>query len=217
MDHPLAIDQAEIVQQAPITVNGLGPDTRPARSYIVPPELWNQASQIAGKHAPAEGPAVLLQAHPPVASGKLTEPRKHDHLQGIPQGKAEAPVSFPLESQNRIGAGLQFAAAHAGEMHTQKRKCRVRDRIDQVFHQSAARRFNYVIFSPEGNDVHIRGYAAEAGQAVALQAGAIDQEAAGKIALCGTEHESALLSGNALHGTGGTHQAAMAADDLPIG
>jgi len=72
--------------------------------------------------------------------------------------------------------GFDAAMDQPREMHAEEGKPRVGHRVDQVAHQVLALRAQLVILAAEGHDAHLAPLARQLGYAVAVQAGAIDQE-----------------------------------------
>ena len=47
-------------------------------------------------------------------------------------------IAFALETEHGIRSGMNTAVDHASEVHTEKRKLRIRHGIDEVSHQVSA-------------------------------------------------------------------------------
>ena len=47
-------------------------------------------------------------------------------------------ITFALEAQHSVRSGMNTAVDHASEVHSEKRKFRIRHRIDKIAHQMPA-------------------------------------------------------------------------------
>src|SRR5262249_3281516 len=98
----------------------------------------------------------LAKACAGVFPGHAPESAIAQHLQKIGKRKTQAVITFAAESQNGVGSSLHAAVNHAREMHSQERKTRVWDRIDQVPYQRTALRNELIILATEGQDLQAR-------------------------------------------------------------
>ena len=65
-------------------------------------------------------------------------------------------IAFTLEAEHGIRTGMNAAVDHASEVHAEKRKLRIRHRIDEVAHQVPAFGLQLVVFAPERHYTSIR-------------------------------------------------------------
>ena len=193
MDHALGLHDPEIVYQGPVGFKCLGPDARSPSLDVSPLDLGDEPLEGPDKGALEVRAVHLAQSH-------LHELDDHDQkslvgegLPGVAQCKAEFLIPFPLEGQDRVGTGLHTARDHAGKVDPQEGEGRVRNRIEQVPYQVFLLGLEGVVLSPEGDDLELGVYPAEAGHPVRLQAGAVDEVAACEGPGAGLQHQPAPI------------------------
>src|SRR4051812_50074448 len=104
------------------------------------------------------------------------EPPKCQRGCKIANVDAAVTITFTGKREHRIGPRIHPAADAAGEVHSKKRKLRVRHGIDQCAHQGGALGYKIVILAAEGHDPYAWLVSGHAADSVAVEAGAVDEQ-----------------------------------------
>ncbi len=128
----------------------------------------------ADEGAFAEAAVHLVHADAPVARGESPEAGVGEGFGEVADVDGRVFVAFAGKSEDGVRAALDHAAHAAREVDAEERVLRVGDGIDEHFHEVLGCGSEGVEFAAEGDDFGGRFGAAEAGDAVAVEAGAVD-------------------------------------------
>ena len=101
-------------------------------------------------------------------------------------------ASFGKEDVDMLSR-LDPSFDESSEMDSEKRKLRVRHRINQVAHQVLSPGLDFVVLAPEGNDADFAPFSRQDRHAVAMQAGAVDKVLRLEVARRGAGHPAGGL------------------------
>lgn len=90
---------------------------------------------------------------------------------GADRRRSEVPIG-----EHGVRTGLDPAVDESCEMHAEERELRIGYRVDEVSDQVLGRGFEAVILAAERHDADIFALARQPCDAVAVQAGAVDEE-----------------------------------------
>ena len=127
----------------------------------------------------------------------------------VAQADVGVTVAFTCEGQDGVGAGVDSAGDAAGEVHSEERKAGIGHGVDQGAHQGGALGHEVIVFAAERDDHYVRGVTGHAGDAVAEQAGAVDERAGGKWSAWGLDHDFVGRAAD-VGGSGGSENGAAA-------
>src|SRR5699024_11286290 len=105
------------------------------------------------------------------------EAGKIERFNGLVKVKGYFVVALALEGKNRIRAAFYPAGSHLGKVNAQKRKGRIGHGVDQSVHQVLSFRFQFKIFPAKGDNLNLGAEAGGLSHAIAVKAGAVQQEA----------------------------------------
>ena len=108
-------------------------------------------------------------------------------------------VAFALQGQHRVGAGLDAAVDHAREVDAQEGELGIGHGVDQVPHQVVPVGPQLVVLAAERHDLQPRLDAAQPGDAIGLQAGAVHQRPGAHGAAARLEDELARAALHPVH------------------
>jgi histidinol-phosphate aminotransferase len=132
--------------------------------------------QGAAEEFVAERAADLVAGHRGVADQETPEAGEGERVPQVGQRDLIPPVALAGEGQHGVRAGFDAPVDETGEVDAQEGEGRVGDGVDEVAHQMLAGRFEHVVLAAEGDDARAAPLASEGGDAVALEAGAVDQK-----------------------------------------
>jgi tRNA-modifying protein YgfZ len=205
----LRLDDAEIIDQGAARLEGLGAYAAAGGMDVFESELRHQTLKGAVEGAPRERAIQLVHAGAGVFPGHAPEALVAEQLQGITCGKARSLITFALEGEDGVGAGLDAAMDHAREMDAEERETRIGHGINQVADQRAAVGDQLVVFAAERDDLQPGLDAAQASDTIRLQAATVDQILTGDSTLASLENELGRQA------TAGEH-AVIRADGAPL-
>ncbi len=196
MNHATLGLDAEVINHLSLSINRLGAHAAAPRHQIVTLDLRHEALQAFDEQPFRERAAMLLKAHTPEAGGQFPEAGKGQRLRQVTQRDVAALVTLAPPRQHGVGAGLDGAVDHAGEVDAEKRHLRIGDRVNEMFYEVAALRFEFIVFAAERDDVQVRVQPGRTGDPVRMQAGAVDQAAGAEGLLAGLEQVAVSLPGD---------------------
>src|SRR5580700_9356234 len=96
---------------------------------------------------------------------------------GVSQIEIGAAIAFAFEGENGVGAGVHTAGDALGEMYAEKRELGVGHRVDEGADQMFFGRNQVVVLTAKGHDLDSRFLIRHAADAIALEAGTVDEVA----------------------------------------
>src|SRR5262249_46441570 len=120
----------------------------------------------------------LAQAGHPVSCGQAPESAVGRHGSEVAQRDVAVAVALALPREHGVRSRLDSAVNRAREVDAEEREGRIGNRVHQVPDQADALRSQLVALAAEGDDVQPWADAAELGDAIGAQPGAVDQRAA---------------------------------------
>ena len=136
VDHPLRLDDAEVVDRLAVRVHRLGPHAGPGRVNVLPAELRNQPLQRLQERPLAERPVHLGQRPCRSTCGPSARSRGSRASATRPAAEAGPRVALAAEGEHGVRPGLDAAVDHSREVDAEEREPRVGHRVDQVLDQS---------------------------------------------------------------------------------
>lgn len=124
----------------------------------------------------AEGAADLVASHGWVADEEAPETGKAKRVPKVGDGDVGPAVSFAGEGEDGVGSGFDAAVDEASEVNTEEGEGGVGDGVDEVVDEVLAGGFEEIVFAAEGDDAGVTALAGEGGDAVAVEAGAVNEE-----------------------------------------
>ena len=118
------------------------------------------------------------------------------------------------QRQDGVRPHLHGAVDAAGEVHAQEREGRVGDRVDQRAHERGGLVAEPVVLAAERDDPHLRAGPGQAGHPVAVQAGAVDDQA-GPAGSAARMQGDGLADLDGLQGGAGAHVGGQVRCDAP--
>src|SRR5579859_3622462 len=115
------------------------------------------------------------QSVTPMLPGHAPESRKCSRGRQVADVDVGVPVSLASESKDRVGSGIYFPGNPPREMHAEKWKARIRDRINQRTHQRSALWNQIIVFAAKWDDHRCWLVSRHAADAVAVKSRAINQ------------------------------------------
>ena len=120
----------EVIHQVALTVAGLGSDTDTSRNQVISLDRWNQPLQRLHERGFVPRAPDLIQAFPPISGGQGSKTWPQKRLSQIRKIHRRAWISFPGQSEHRVGTAFNATTDQSSEVNAQKRECRIGDRID---------------------------------------------------------------------------------------
>ena len=190
MDHARLRDQAEVVHEAAVGVEGLRADARPGADEIGGAHGGDERLQRRGEGAAADRAIDLAQAGAPVAQRQALEAREAERIPDIPGVDIAPAVALAAQGEDGVGTGLDGPVDAPSEVHAQEGEIGVGHGVDEVAHEAQRLRSQRVVLAAEGNDAQRRVEAGEPRDAVGHQPGAVDEVARLERAVAGVEAEA---------------------------
>src|SRR5439155_22864836 len=97
------------------------------------------------KRAPAERSFEFLPTHPFVFAEKPPKPGERQRVEKVGGVEVSLAIALAREGEDGVRSGFDAAVNQAREMNAEKRKLRVRHRINQVAHQVLPLALDFVI------------------------------------------------------------------------
>ncbi len=177
-------------------------------------DFGQEALQRADEGAFAEAAVHFVQADAPVARGQSPEAGIGECFGEVAEVDGRIFVAFAGEGKDGVGAAFDHTAHAAGEVNAEKRVLRIGDGVDQHFHEMLAFRAEGVEFAAKGNDQGGWFGAAEAGDAVAVEASAVDDLSCREFAGCCFDDCPIRVAADGRCAGGGDDAAAALGDDV---
>ena len=117
-----------------------------------------------------------MRSLPPMPRRQSPEAWESQRLRTIFQIEIRPPVSFPLQGEHGVGPCMHRAIDHPGKMNSQEGEGRIGHRVDQGIDQTGPGRDQFVILTAKGHDLRRDLDPGHSGHAIALEAGAVQQE-----------------------------------------
>src|SRR2546425_4735455 len=124
----------------------------------------------------------MAPSHPP-------ESREGEHASDVPWRDVPGAVAFALQREDRVGASLDPIVDGAGEVDAEKRQGRIRNRVDEMFHQRPALRGELVVLPPERNDADPRVHTTHSRYPISLQTGTVYEPSRPQLAARGLDEQ----------------------------
>src|ERR1700722_19545146 len=172
LQHVLGCHELEIVHQGAVGSYRLRADACSIGDQIGIFQNWKKPLQGAHERGLIRRPVKLTQPTLPILESHFPESGIAESLRRISKTEVSTLITLTLKRQYGIWAGINAAAHPPREMHSQKGKAQVGDRINQVFDQMFALRRQIVVLAAKGNNPNLRLFAAHQADAIALQASA---------------------------------------------
>lgn len=185
------LDHVEILEERAVARHGLGADAGPAGGEMLGADFGDEFLEGFGEKGFAEGAAAFVPSHCGVAAEEIPEAGEGEGFGGFAGVDVGFAVAFAGEGEDGIGAGFDAAVDEAGEVDAEEGKGGVGDGVDEVADQMAGFGGELEIFAAEGDDADVVFRAGEGGDAVAEEAGAVDEVAGFEFAGGGFEDPAA--------------------------
>lgn len=176
MQRLFAFDNQEVLNEFAIGEHGLGANAGATAFDISGLDLRHEALKRGAEEFVAEGAADFIAGHRGVAAEKAPETRKGEGVPKVRDGDVVPTIAFAGEGQNGVGARLDAPMNETGEMDAEEGERRVGDGVDEMADKVLAAWLDHVIFAAEGDDPGFTAFAGKGGDAVTMQAGAVDEE-----------------------------------------
>ena len=150
------LDDKKIVDEAAVRTQCLGTHASLGGIEILFANLGYELLQTAHERFFAEGTVHFREAGSCVLCNQSPEPRIAHGIDEISQIEGCPMIAFALEAKDCVRSGMNTAVDHASEVHAEKRKFRIRHRIDEISHQVPAFGLQLVVFAPERHYARIR-------------------------------------------------------------
>jgi hypothetical protein len=173
-------DGREIVDQGAVGLEGLGADAGASGNEVGRGDLGEEALEGLDEGWLGQRAVPFIDTVTSVLAGHAPEAGEGDRCGEVAQADVGVTVAFTCKGKDGVGAGVDSTRDAAGEVHSEERKARVGNGIDEGVHQGGALGYEVIVFPPEGDDHYSWGVAGHAGDAVAEAAGAVDGRAGGK-------------------------------------
>src|SRR5207249_11450936 len=121
-------------------------------------------------------------SHPP-------ESREGEHVGDVPWRDVPGAVAFALQREDRVGAALDPIVDGARQVEAEKRQGRIRNRVDEMFHQRPALRGELVVLPPERNDADPRVHTTHSRYPISLQTGTAYEPSPPQLAARGPDEQ----------------------------
>ena len=162
----------------------------------------------------AEAAVHFVQADPPVLGGESPEAEVGERFAEVAEVDGGVGVTFAGEGEDGVRTALDHAAHALREVDAEKWIRGVGHGIDEPFHEVLAFGAEGVELAAEG-DNHRRGLcAAEFGDAIAVEAGAVDDLFGGEFAGGGFDDDATVVAADGGGLRGGDDAAALGGDDF---
>ena len=129
----------------------------------------------------------FFPAFVPMAAGELPESAVGECFDRVAKTEIGFEITFAFESENGVRSSVDGAVDHLGEMNAEEGELGIRDGIDESFNEVTLLGDEFVIFAAERDDAHFGIGAGHAGNAIAVEAGAVDDETGGIGSACGLD------------------------------
>ncbi len=169
-------DDVEVVHQSSLGIDRLRPHAAPRPAQILGTQLGHQALQVVDEDALQQRPPDLVGAGAPEAGGEAPEARPGGDARRVAQRDVAPAVALALQGQHGVRPGLDAAVYHQGQVHSQEGKAGIGHGIDKAADEAPPLGRQLVVLAAEGQDAQSRIGATEAGHAIGLETGAVDQE-----------------------------------------
>ena len=182
-----AVDEVEVVEQAPVGEAGLGADAGWGGDEVVFLDGGDEALEGSGEFGFAEGAAYFVVAHAPVAPGEFPEAWPGEGVGEVAWVDVAPAVAFAGEGEDGVGPGFDAAVVHAGEVDAEEGKFGVGHGVDEVADEVALGGGELEVFAAEGEDAQVEFGLGLAGEAVGVESGAGAELGGEQFALVGEE------------------------------
>ncbi len=176
MECLFAFDDEEVLDEVAIGEHSLGADSGAAAGDVGGLDFGDEALQRGAEELEAEGAADLVAGHGRVADEEAPETGKRERVPQVRDRDVRPAVAFAGEGEDRVGAGLDAAVDKAGEVDAEEREGGVGDGVNEMIDEELAGGFEEIVFAAEGDDAGVAAFPGEGGDAVAVEAGAVDEE-----------------------------------------
>src|SRR5215469_7345123 len=152
MEHVAGGAELEVVDHRSIGAQRLGAYSGAVANQI---SFLDFGQQLL--HGPDEGAFVeraieLSHCVAPVFGGHVPEPGIGEGFDGVAQAEVGETITFALEGEHGVRAGIEAAGDAAREVRAQERELRVGHRINETPHQVVLLRDDVVVLTAEGHD-----------------------------------------------------------------
>ena len=202
MDGTVGGFDAEIVSGVAVLAEQQRPHPGATRPDVVHGQGRHQPLQRFQEQPLGEGASVLVDAEGHVVEEQLPGASVAQGFHGVFQIEIRLPVALPLEGEHGIGAALDLAVGHAGEVHAQEGEVGIGHWVNEVLDLVLGVVFQLVVIAAESDDPLFQLHAVFPCQAVRLQARAHDHLVGGvrpSLACDGGAHDRARPFGAEVH------------------
>src|SRR5215469_2674623 len=193
MQHSVALHKIKIVEQGALAVYCLSSHSGTSINKICILNLRNQALQAADERGFTQRAVNFFEAAFPVTPRHLPEAWVKNVIQNISRTELGPAITFPFQSEHRIGAGFDISVRMTREMHSQKRKAGICDGIDQVFYQVTSGRNHLVVLSPKRHNFQPWITTGHCRYTIAVQSSAINEKPGNNVS--GSGNQGKILGG----------------------
>ena len=169
------MDHVEILKERAVAGHGLRADATAARGEVLGADFGDEFLEGLGKEGFAEGSPAFVPDHRGVAAEEIPEAREGEDFGGFAGVDVGFAVAFPRESKDGVRAGFDPAVNKSREMDAEEREGGVGHGVDEVADEVTRFGCELEIFAAEGDDADVVFCASEIGDAVAEEAGAVDE------------------------------------------
>src|SRR2546430_17329117 len=157
----------------------------------------------------AHGAHHLHHAISVILPRQLPETREREGLKQIRTVDVRPAIAFPFEGEHGIGPGVDRVVNHARKMNTKEWKIGIGHWVNQGPYEIPLFRHQLVVLATEGDDFRARIQATEARNAVAKQAGAIDDKSRLKRSLRRFDDLTPIDRAQAVNARAGLHRSTL--------
>ena len=169
------MDEGEVLDELAGGFHGLGADAGAAGGEVGELEGGDEFLQGGAEEAAAPGAADFLPAHGLMLGHEAPEAGEGEGVEEVAGVEVLFAVAFAGPGEDGVRPGLDAAVDEAGEVDAEEGEAGVGDGVDEVADEGVALGAELVVFAAKGDDFDGAGFAGEGGDAVGVEAGAVDE------------------------------------------
>ena len=178
--------EQEVVHERAVSRDRLRPNSRGRWEEICAAQLGQVPPRLR-RIGPTDEVAVELdQARSPVTPREAVKPRIAQRVPGFAEAEIAAAIPLPGERHDGVRPRPDLAVRPSIDVHAQKRKAWVRDRVDQVPAEPPGLRPERKVVTAEREDSHV---SVDTGQGIGVHASTGDHAQRGEFPLRGLDSD----------------------------
>ena len=185
------LDHVEILEERAVAGHGLRADSGAAGREVLGADFGYEFLEGLGEEGFAEGAAAFVPDHRGVAAKKIPEAGEGEDFGGFAWMDVGFAVAFAGEGEDGVRAGFDAAVDEAGEVDAEEGEGGVGHGVNEVANEMAGFGGELEIFAAEGEDADVILGASKLSDAVAEEAGAVDEVAGFEFSSGGFEDPAA--------------------------